>query len=165
MKQVYLAVPTLLLVVSPLCAIDRPSIREGLWSIHTTTTATPGNRHNDMQHTLCRNHAFDEYSEAIARRSAGANCITLADDEEGNRSISKFRCQTGRSSAEVTRTMTFIDEYHLRLETHVTYSPALRGIREQTSVEEEAYIGSCPSELKPGDDELDNGTIRHLWKQ
>jgi hypothetical protein len=47
----------------------------------------------------------------------------------------------------------------------MTYSPALHGVSERTMVEEEAYIGSCPSELKPGDDQLDNGTVRHLWKQ
>jgi hypothetical protein len=133
MKQVYLAIPTLLLVVSPVRAIDRSSIREGLWSIHTTTTTAPGNRHNDAQHTLCRSHAFDEYSETIARHSAGANCITLADDEQGDHSLSKFKCQTGRSSADVTRMMTFIDQYHLRVETHVLYSPALAALRNEPS--------------------------------
>jgi hypothetical protein len=80
--------------------------------------------------------------------------------------MSEFNCHGHNLTVQVHEVTNLIDDYHLRSEMHFIYSPAFHGTRERVVVQGDTYVGSCPLELKPGDEKLQTGEVRrHTWKQ
>jgi hypothetical protein len=141
------------------------SLREGLWYVHTVTTIKPGRKKTETTMRLCRNHSFDSYARSKSQHIAGFECSTAIDQSRRDHRIIDLKCQGSHAQVRVHKETDSIDEFHLRSETHSSFSPPFRGESERLILKDEDYVGSCPPELKPGDGELESGVVQHLWKR
>jgi hypothetical protein len=152
----------LLLMIGLAQAIDLPSMKEGLWSIRMQTTDNPGNKKTDFTSKLCRNHAFDEYSRGLAKKMPG--CKTINENFSGSKYTSEMECTT-QGSVLRSKTLTTIQgDSETHSETHVTYTPPLRGVSDEDLIQDQKYLGSCPTGVGPGDRISQDGTIMHTWR-
>ncbi len=163
MKKTCLAA-VLLLSYGTVRAVDYPSMKEGLWSIHQVDTTNPGNKVTESNNTLCRSHAYDQSVQEKAKK-VRTDCTVITDTTQGNKHRTEMKCQIAGTTIETKGTVTILDENNVHSETHATYSPALGGISETIMIQDQKYQGSCPAGQAPGDMTLSNGTVRHLWKQ
>jgi hypothetical protein len=162
MRKLLMTVTAILCFVVFTPAIDLPSLREGLWSIHTQSVDNPGNVKREFTQKLCRNHAYDDSARAKAKNVPG--CKTLNENLSGHTYTVEMECTVTGSvihSSGVT-TMTGDDAFHS--ETHATYTPALRGVSDTTMIIDQKYEGSCPAGTQPGDFIRPDGTILHTGK-
>ena len=59
-------------------------------------------------------------------------------------------------------TYTYESATSVRSESHATYTPAFHGKSEETITEDQKYVGHCPSNMKPGDRLMSDGTLQHF---
>jgi hypothetical protein len=69
MKKMRVMAAALLLPIWIALGADPPDVKEGLWSIHTQTIDNPGNKKSDSSSTICRNHAYDQYVQSLAKKT------------------------------------------------------------------------------------------------
>jgi hypothetical protein len=143
-------------------AVNPPEMTEGLWSIHTQTVANPGNKKTDNTSTICRSHAYDQYSLDLEKKIKG--CSTVNESLQGNKYTIQTHCVMGATTVESKSVVTFEGTSVAHSESHATYSPALTGFTEMTMTQEQKYLGSCPAGAQPGDLTQADGTVVHLWK-
>lgn len=162
MKRTYLAA-FLLLFYGTVRAADAPSMKEGLWSIHTVDTTNPGNKVTESNSTICRSHAYDEHVQAESK-TVRKNCTTVSDSTQGNKHLTELKCQIAGTTIDTRGTVTILDESNVRSETHATYTPAMGGVTDTTMIQEQKYQGSCPAGQAPGDLTTSSGAVNHLWR-
>jgi Protein of unknown function (DUF3617) len=141
---------------------DPPGVREGLWAVRTQSTDNPGDRRSGGIYTLCRNHAFDQAVQALAKKMKG--CTKISDGARGNRYSSEMHCVIGGTAIASKGTTTFQGDTAFHSETHATYTPAMNGKSESTMLIDQRYLGSCPVGTLAGDRTDADGRITHLWK-
>ncbi|MGB6429116.1 MAG: DUF3617 family protein [Candidatus Acidiferrales bacterium] len=139
-----------------------PDVKEGLWSIHTETTDNPGNVKSESSSTICRNHAYDQYSNSLAKNVKG--CSPANDSYEGGKYTMDMKCTVGGTTIESKGTVTYTGDTATHSESHSTYTPAMSGITDTTMIQDQKYIGACPAGMQPGDLKSANGNVVHLWK-
>lgn len=160
MKKV-LITAVIVLSLSVAYAVEAPVVREGLWSIHTTTISNPGNKKTEGNVTLCRDHAYDKATEALANEQK--NCtVTREGIPDGY--ASEARCVLGTTTIETKGRVTYQGDTGFHSESHSTYSPAIGGVSEMTMIVDQKYVGSCPAGQHPGDRTSADGTVIHLGK-
>jgi hypothetical protein len=152
--------PSALFVASVVFAVDPPTLKEGLWSIHTQTTENPGNKVTEGTKTLCRSHAYDDHARQIAKEAA-AKCKT-SDQVSGSKVISESECTVGATVLHTKGTVTLTGDTASHGETHTTYNPAFYGSTESTMIMDQKYLGPCPANLQPGDMVSQDGRVTHL---
>ena len=162
MKKMYIAA-VLLLSYGTVRAADEPSMKEGLWSIHDVDTTNPGNKVSDSTHSICRSHAWDQEVQAESKKVM-KSCTVLSDTTAGNKHVTEAKCQIGTTTITTKAIITSLNENSVHSETHATYSPALGGVSDTTTIQDQKYQGSCLAGISPGDMILSDGTVRHLWK-
>jgi hypothetical protein len=140
-----------------------PDVKEGLWSVHTTTINNPGNQRSEGTYTLCRNHAFDE--AVLARAKNMKNCTIVHENMRGSEYSTQTHCVIGSTVIETKGTVTFQADTAFHSESHGTYTPAMGGISDMTIIMDQKYIGSCPAGQQPGDQTNADGTVMHLGKR
>jgi hypothetical protein len=143
-------------------ATDVPDVKEGFWSIHTLTTNNPGNVKSETTTKICRNHAYDAYTKGLAKDIKG--CTVNNESYAGNKYSMQMHCTVAATVIDSKGTVTFNGDTSTHSETQATYSPAVGGVSQTTTIQDQKYIGSCPTGTAPGDLILEDGNVNHLWK-
>jgi Protein of unknown function (DUF3617) len=164
MKPLIPVAASLLVLAGLANSAGEPSVKEGLWSIHTETVSQPGNKKVEGTRSLCRSHAYDDDVRARAKAVA-ANCKTIVDKSEGGKSESETECVIAGTTAHGKSTSTITGDSAVHSETHTTYNPALGGMTEMTMVIDQKYVGACPAGVEPGDSIAPDGTVRKAPKR
>jgi hypothetical protein len=139
----------LLLPASIAVAADPPPLREGLWEIRTQTIANPGNMKDEGTYQLCRDHAFDKAADTLAKNTKG---FTVSFQSEGNGKFSIAAHGTSGGTVVTTKgTAVYQGDTSVHSESHTTYSPALDGRTDETTIQDQKYVDPCPDGMKPGD--------------
>ena len=156
------AVAALLVSVGSAHADDPPPVREGLWSKHSETTASPGNKRTEKRETVCRNHAYDQYARAQMKRSLG--CSLSNESVNGATFTADMRCHIEGSTVDFKITAIYDGDTAVHTIGSATFSPSVGGMSSQTTTIVENYIGSCPAGMRPGDTKGADGRITNDWK-
>lgn len=163
MKRMLVSVAAaLLLPIGIAIAVNLPEQKEGLWSIHRQMTANPGNKKTDSTSKICRNHAYDQYANSLAKNVKG--CTTGSESFEGGKYSIEMHCVVAGTVIESKGTTTFQGDRSTHAESHATYTPAMGGVSEMTMIIDQKYEGSCPAGTQPGDMMSADGRVTHLWK-
>jgi hypothetical protein len=145
-----------------LAATDPPPVKEGLWSVHTETVNNPTGKKSEGSYTLCRDHAFDEQMRAAEKSMKG--CSTVSENFQDGNYSSEIQCKMGATTIDSKGTTVFKGDTAIHSETHTSYSPAIGGVTESTTVMDSTYSGSCPEGTQPGDRTSPDGSVMHLGK-
>lgn len=144
-------------------ATDLPQLKEGLWSVRNQTVNSPGSKKNDATYVLCRNHAFDQRAQSMAKGIKG--CAVSKESLTGGKYYAETHCTFGKTTVDTKGTTTYTSATTFRSESHTTFSPALNGMTESSMVIEQKYLGSCPVDLLPGDRKGPDGKVIHAGQR
>ncbi len=150
----------LLFPLGVLYAIDEPSLKEGLWSVHTQTIQNPGNKKDQGDKSICRSHAFDEHVQSLAKK---VNCKSISENSSGGTKTTETECTVGGSVIKGKGTVTMSGDTAAHSESHATYTPPMYGMSETTMITDQKYLGACPAGTQPGDIIFSDGRITHTW--
>lgn len=150
------AVAAFALLFTAAAAQDIPTMKEGLWKLHMVTSS-PGGKPEDTTYSLCRDHAYDQKAHELMKRTG---CTTSEASGAGKRTFSTV-CKVGDMTITSKGTLTSSGDTSFHSETTTTYSPAMDGKSQATTVQDQTYIGACPADMNPGDIMAANGQIRH----
>jgi hypothetical protein len=139
-------------------AADPPPLKEGLWEIRGQSIANPGGKRTDFTYRLCRNHAYDQAMDALVKNQK--DCTTAFDSLGGGRFTSASRCTVAGTVIESKGTYTYQSSISTRSESSATYTPAFHGKSDETVIQDQTYVGSCPAGMKPGDRISTDGTLQ-----
>jgi|HubBroStandDraft_6_1064221.scaffolds.fasta_scaffold208388_2 hypothetical protein len=163
-KTLVYPVAVLSLALGTAIAVDAPDVKEGLWSVHSQTTANPGNRKSEgATYTLCRDHAFDKATRDLAKSAKG--CTLVSETFKDGKYSTKLHCVIGATTVDTQSTVTFESDTSTHTETHATYTPATNGVSETTLVQDQEYTGSCPAGAQPGDRTDEDGRVTHVGRR
>jgi len=152
----------LLLPIGVAIAVNLPEQKEGLWSIQRQTIDNPGNKKSESTSKICRNHAYDQHANSLAKNVKG--CTTVSESFEGGKYSIEMHCVVAGTVIESKGTTTFQGDTSTHSESHATYTPAMAGVSETTTIMDQKYVGSCPAGTQPGDMMSADGRVTHLWK-
>jgi hypothetical protein len=153
---------SLVLLVGIAIAADPPEVKEGLWSIHRQTTNNPGNKTTDSTSTICRNHAYDQHVQSLAKNMKG--CTTVSESLQSGRYSIQTHCLIGTTVVDSKGTTTYEADTSAHSESHTTFTPPMAGMSDTIMVMDQKYEGSCPAGAQPGDMTSADGRVTHLWK-
>lgn len=136
-----------------------PLFKEGLWSSHSVTVENPGEKKREGNQTICRNHAFDDYSRGLAKRQE----CKIKESFTGGGMDEESECTVAGSVIKTKARSTFTgDTAHS--ESQTTYTPAAYGVSASTMTMDQKYIGPCPAGTSPGDIMAADGRVMSTWK-
>jgi hypothetical protein len=138
---------------------DVPTLKEGLWKIHSVNTSA-GQPPMDTTTSLCRNHAYDQEVEALSQK-AMVDCSILSDVKLAGKRTMTVSCKVKGSIVTTKSVISHSGDNYYRSETQATYTPPLYGMSSDSRVQEQTYVGACPAGMSPGDRMLANGEIQH----
>lgn len=150
MKNIVWSGPAFLLLIGAIYAVEVPSMKEGLWSIHTVTISSPSGQKTEMNRSICRSHAYDEAAQKKAK-ALEASCKMNVLNGSGSKYISESECTVGGTTIHTKRTTTLTGDAESRSEETATYSPAMEGRTGATMTMEQKYVGACPAGMAPGE--------------
>jgi hypothetical protein len=163
MKRLLLA-PVAFVYMGAVHAADPPSLKEGLWSIHTVSTEQPGNKKTEGARSICRNHAYDERVRAQAKARA-TTCKTHTENYAGSKYESESECTVQGMTIHTKGTTAASGDNATHTESSTTYTPAFNGISAMTMIMDEKYNGACPAGMAPGDMMGADGRVIHRGRQ
>jgi len=141
-------------------AANGPAMKEGLWTVHTVTTINPGNAKSEGTISICRSHAYDESVEAAAKTKRG--CTTVSESFEGGKRSVVLHCTIAITVVDTKAVTTFDGDSAAHSEIHATYTPPMAGISETNMIQDQKYVGACPSGAQPGTGSDRTGQSRTL---
>src|SRR5580698_7731729 len=144
-----LIVPAFLLGLGMAMAADPPLMKEGYWSIHTSTIENPGNKKTESKQTICRNHAYEEYTRNLAKKQKG--CKILVDSYTSTMYTQEVDCVVSATTIHGKSVTTWQGDSATHTETHSTNAPALYGVSETIMTMDQKFLGACPAGVQPGD--------------
>lgn len=147
-KLLVSAMAVLAMSIGAAHAIDHPQTKEGLWLVRTQTTENPGGKKSEDTMKVCRNHASEKAGEAVMKKMKG--CTISNESLNGNAYSLAMSCVIGGTVVDSKGTTTFKSDTAVHSESHISYTPAMAGIADQTSTTDQTYLGSCPAGMKPG---------------
>src|SRR5580658_9921809 len=116
-KTLVSAAAVLSLTFGTAIAVDAPDVKEGLWTVHSQTTANPGNRKSEgATYTLCRDHAYDKAARALAKGAKG--CTLVGETFKDGKYSTKLHCMIGATVVDTESTVTFESDTSTHSETH-----------------------------------------------
>lgn len=142
-------------------AADPPAVKEGLWSIHTTSIDNPGNKKTEGTRSICRTHDYDSRIRQRGQQQQKQSCKTYSENASGNTYTVESECAVQGSTISSKGVTTFSDTSS-HSETHATYNPPLYGTAETTIIQDQKYTGPCPAGMEPGDFMDPSGRITHV---
>jgi hypothetical protein len=151
-----------LLLSFALFAADQPTMKEGLWSIHTVSVDNPGNRRTEGTRSICRNHAYDLRIREQAEQKQKQTCKPVVRTSSGNGFTEESECTVQGSVIKSKNVATFTGDSSIHSETQATYAPALFGTAEMTMTMDQKYVGPCPAGMEPGDFMSADGKVTHV---
>jgi hypothetical protein len=78
-------------------------------------------------------------------------CTTSFDDQGGGHFASSSSCSVEGTSIVSKGTYTYESMTSTRSESFAAYTPAYKGRTDEHVVQEQRYLGACPTGMKPGD--------------
>jgi hypothetical protein len=140
---------------------DPPSMKEGLWSIHSQVIQHPSEQTTvDASATLCRDPAYDkQVREATMPKD---KCKPTVDKSSGTIKRFETDCKVGGSAVRFTETVETTADTASHTVTSSTIMPPISGLTGMTVTADMTYISACPAGMKPGDAILPDGTVAHL---
>jgi len=130
-------------------AADPPQLKEGLWEIRGQRIENPGSKRTEFAYRLCRSHAYDKAMDDLVRNQR--DCTTTFESLGGGRYASASRCTAAGIVIVSKGTYTYESSTSTRSESNATYVPAFHGKTDETLIQDQSYIGSCPAGMNPGD--------------
>jgi Protein of unknown function (DUF3617) len=153
---VYMGV-LLVLPVTVAGAAHPPQLREGLWEIRVQSSENSDGKKSDFVYKLCRDHAYDKRIDAVAKKNK--NCATKMESLGDGRYSAASRC-TAEGIVIVSKGLSiYQNDTSVHTETVATYTPAFYGKTDETMIQDQRYVGSCPVGVKPGDRIMADGRI------
>jgi hypothetical protein len=163
-KMLVSGAAVLSLALGTAIAVDAPDVKEGLWTVHSQTTANPGNKKSEgSTFTLCRDHAYDKAARNLAKGVKG--CKLVSESFKDGKYSTKLHCMLGATVVDTESTVTFESDTATHWETHATYTPAMNGVSETTLVQDQEYTDTCPAGTQPGDRTDEDGRVTHLGRR
>lgn len=147
-KLLLSVVAALAIPIGSAYAVDYPSTKEGLWLVRTETIDNPGGKKVDDTMKVCHDHASEKAGESAMKNMKG--CTISTETLRGNVYSLVLRCSIGGTMMESKGITTFRSDTAVHSDSHVTYVPAMGGITDQTSINDQTYLGNCPAGMKPG---------------
>jgi hypothetical protein len=163
-KRLLVAPIAFVYVAAVVVHADPPSLKEGLWSIHTASTNQPGDKKTESTRSICRNHAYDDRVRAQAKAQA-ATCKTHTDNDSGSKYESESECVVRGTTIHTKGITTASGSNATHTESSTTYNPAFYGISATTMIMDQKYVGACPAGIEPGDMMEADGRVIHRGKQ
>ncbi len=160
MKRMLVAIVSFLIVA--LYAADPPVVKEGLWSIHTTSIDNPGNKKSEGTRSICRSHEYDVRIRQQAENRQKQICKSFSETSAGNTFTAESECNVQGSVVKGKTVTTFSGNTSIHAETHATYIPPVFGTGESTIILDQKYVGACPAGMEPGDFMDASGKITHV---
>jgi hypothetical protein len=143
-------------------ATHPPQLREGLWEIRVQSSENSGGKKSDFVYKLCRDHAYDRGIDAVAKKNK--NCATNVESLGDDRYSAASRCTVDGIVIVSKGLSIYQNNISVHTETVATYTPAFNGKTDETMIQDQRYVGSCPVGVKPGDRILADGRIVHQTK-
>jgi Protein of unknown function (DUF3617) len=156
-----LAAAAMLLASTAIARADDPQLpplREGLWESHTQQKTKTNKSESVLK--LCRTHEYDQTVRA-SMKLAGQNtrklnqCTETVKRKSTNSYSSEMHCAKDGSVTKVTMTFQGDTSYHMDM--HLK-----NGGSETVMIIDDRYVGSCPSDMKPGDAVTGDGKKMNL---
>jgi hypothetical protein len=154
-------IAALLLVIGIASAVDKPEMKEGLWSMHKQIIDNPGNKKTESDSTICRNHAYDKHVESQAMPKG---CATVNESFQSGKYVFETHCTIAGTTIDSKGTTTFKGDTAAHSESLATYTPAMQGVSETTMIMDSKFEGACPAGVQPGDMTDSKGNVVHLWQ-
>jgi hypothetical protein len=160
MDRIFAAL-AMLLTAAAIARADEPQLpplREGLWESHTQQT-TQGNKTESVL-KLCRTHAYDQTVRS-SMNLAGENtrklnqCTEKVKRKSASSYASEMHCAKDSSVTKVTMTFQGDTSYHMEM--HLKKNGS-----ETAMIIDDRFVGSCPSDMKPGDAVTGDGRKMNL---
>jgi hypothetical protein len=161
MKKPAMTTAFLLLLVGAAYADfpDMPPMKEGLWKIRMIDT-TSGQKLTDTTYSLCRDHTWDQHVRQMAQKML-TSCTTTSDVKSGNTRTVVTSCKISNSTVVSKSTLTSSSDTNYHTETFATFTPPLFGQSQDSMIQDQTFMGACPTGMQPGDRQLADGTIQH----
>jgi hypothetical protein len=137
-----------------------PDMKEGLWSVRIQKTEAPLNKKTDEKSSVCRSHAYDEHVLSLAKIMDG--CTMISDNYDGPRHTFEKRCSIS-GTVVVSKGTRIQNATSTHSETRASFSPAMIGVKERTSIVDEQYLGACSAGSKAGDITTADGKVYNFW--
>jgi len=147
-KLMVFVVAVLAMPIGTAYAIDHPPTKEGLWLVRTQTIGNPGGKKSEDTMKVCRDHASEKAGEAVMRNMKG--CTISNESLSSNVYSLAMHCAIAGTVIDSKAATTFQSDTAVHSETHVSYTPAMNGETDQTVINDQTYLGSCPAGVKPG---------------
>jgi len=163
MKRISFLLALVILLIGVSVAADAPVLKEGFWSIHSVSTDQPSGKKREINRSICRSHAYDDYVREKAKKIP-PTCKTISDNTSGGTTTLETECTIQDTVVHGKTTTTIVSDTATHLETHTTYTPPLAGMSESTMVMDQTYTGACPAGVEPGDMVTPDGKKVASWK-
>ncbi len=149
MKKVFYSISPffILLLATPVFALDYPAIKQGLWKMTTTGDGQPG---GSAQFCMGDKASLDDIVNRTKKMMQGM-CGEAEIKKVGNTYVTKNECDFGISKVLVESVSSgdFNSEYTVK--TKSTTSHVTTGSKTSNSVNHSKYLGDCLSGMKAGD--------------
>ena len=161
MTRTYVYMGILLaLAVTEARAARPPQLLEGLWEIQVRSTENPGGRKKEYSLRLCRDHAYDDkQTDDLVKDNK--NCTTKLESLGGDRFSATSQCSVSGIVIVSKGVSAYKGGSTVHSESTATYTPPLYGKSDETIIQDQRYLGSCPAGMKPGDRMTADGSIVH----
>jgi hypothetical protein len=143
-------------------AASPPQLQQGLWEIRVQSTENPGAKKTEYAFRLCRDHAYDKETDDLVKNNK--NCTTKLQSLGGDRFTAASRCTLSGIVIVSQGLSVYQSGGSVHSESAATYTPPLYGKTDETMIEDQHYLGSCPAGMKPGDRLMADGSIVHRTK-
>jgi hypothetical protein len=140
-----------------------PQLLQGLWEIRVQSTENPGGKKTEYAFRLCRDHAFDKETDDLMKNNK--NCTTKLQSLGGDKFSAVSRCTVSGIIIDSKGLSVYQNGGSIiHSESTANYTPPLYGKTDQTMIEDQHYLGSCPAGMKPGDRMMADGSVVHRTK-
>jgi hypothetical protein len=143
-------------------AASPPQLQQGLWEIRVQSTENPGAKKTEYAFRLCRDHAYDKETDDLVKNNK--SCTTKLQSLGSDRFSAASRCTLSGIVIVSQGLSVYQNGGSVHSESAATYTPPLYGKTDETMIEDQRYLGSCPAGMKPGDRMMADGSIVHRAK-
>lgn len=143
-------------------AASPPQLQQGLWDIRVQNTENPGAKKTEYTFRLCRDHAYDKETDDLVKNNK--NCTTKLRSLGSGRFSAASRCTLSGIVIVSQGLSVYQGGGSVHSESAATYTPPLYGKTDETVIEDQHYLGSCPAGMKPGDRLMADGSVVHRTK-
>lgn len=141
-------------------AQDMPKLKAGLWESTTTSSGPKGSHGSSTKHSMCVDDKSQKDMMAFSQ-NMGAQCTRNTVRRDGNKVYGEAECGMGKMTIKSQSVTTFSGDSSFRTDVRSSFTPAMAGMSESSTVVESRFLGACPANMKPGDINM-NGQIRNI---